>query len=349
MVLGESLLTRKRYNFVDLLKGIGIILAVLGHFIEPFREFSLINSFFIAIYFFHMPLFCFLSGFVAKFKIKTILRMGFYYLFSQIIFLLFSYAPYLTGIKGFLKAIVIPFWHLWYLYAMIFWLISLFLIDILTKKIPKCIVLSFFVLLALVSGYVGIIDKFALTRVISFYPYFLAAYLYKDIILKTVSSFSKQKYNWVKRISAMLFCAIIIAIMFFADNVNPTMLWNYQSYSSGNYTLINRLVFYIVSSIIVIAMVIVFYNSKSKIIEYIGKNTLFIFIFHAFIFWTLNYLAVFKILLEKQNLVFILCFCILCTIFCVAVFSFGPIYKFLNIFFDFPIKVLYRKNKNKER
>lgn len=62
-----------RSELLDQLKGLGIVLVVIGHFIEPYRErFSIINSIFICIYAFHMPLFCLLSGMVAKFDVRYI-------------------------------------------------------------------------------------------------------------------------------------------------------------------------------------------------------------------------------------------------------------------------------------
>lgn len=62
-----------RSELLDQLKGLGIVLVVIGHFIEPYRErFSIINSIFICIYAFHMPLLCLLSGMVAKFDVRYI-------------------------------------------------------------------------------------------------------------------------------------------------------------------------------------------------------------------------------------------------------------------------------------
>lgn len=156
-----------------MLKCFGIILVVFGHFIEPFRDvIPVVNSLFVAIYFFHMPLFCFLSGLVAKFKIKNILRIGWIYLISQMIFLTFSYLPEPTGIKGLIWDVILPYWHLWYLYAMLFWLVSFFFIDIIKKKMPRILIVGISFMIALASGFIEFFDRFVLTRVITFYPFF---------------------------------------------------------------------------------------------------------------------------------------------------------------------------------
>ena len=78
-----------RIDYLDQLKGIGIVLVVVGHFIEPYREmFPIINSIFICIYSFHMPLFCLVSGILGKFNGKKLfLKMGWIYVLSQSLYL----------------------------------------------------------------------------------------------------------------------------------------------------------------------------------------------------------------------------------------------------------------------
>lgn len=51
------------YYDLDLIKGMGIILVISGHFMEPLKKISSIfNTLFVLIYSFHMPLFCFVSA-----------------------------------------------------------------------------------------------------------------------------------------------------------------------------------------------------------------------------------------------------------------------------------------------
>ena len=48
-----------RRDYIDIMKGLGILLVVLGHFMEQFRfGFKPIGATFICIYLFHMALFC---------------------------------------------------------------------------------------------------------------------------------------------------------------------------------------------------------------------------------------------------------------------------------------------------
>ena len=60
----------QRRDYIDELKGLGILLVVLGHFIEQYRMgYSFVSASFFCIYAFHMALFCICSGLVARFKI----------------------------------------------------------------------------------------------------------------------------------------------------------------------------------------------------------------------------------------------------------------------------------------
>ena len=56
----------QRRDYIDELKGLGILLVVLGHFIEQYRMgYSFVSASFFCIYAFHMALFCICSGLVA--------------------------------------------------------------------------------------------------------------------------------------------------------------------------------------------------------------------------------------------------------------------------------------------
>ena len=59
-----------RRDYIDILKGLGILLVVFGHFMEQYPLGShLIGATFISIYWFHMALFCMCSGLVALFSL----------------------------------------------------------------------------------------------------------------------------------------------------------------------------------------------------------------------------------------------------------------------------------------
>lgn len=62
----------QRRDYIDELKGLGILLVVLGHFIEQYRMgYSFVSASFFCIYAFHMALFCICSGLVARFNLAS--------------------------------------------------------------------------------------------------------------------------------------------------------------------------------------------------------------------------------------------------------------------------------------
>ena len=80
-----------RRDYIDIMKGLGILLVVLGHFMEQFRfGFKPIGATFICIDLFHMALFCICSGLVAHFSLwKLITQQVWLYAVGQAIMLAF--------------------------------------------------------------------------------------------------------------------------------------------------------------------------------------------------------------------------------------------------------------------
>ena len=119
-----------RRDYIDIMKGLGILLVVLGHFMEQFRfGFKPIGATFICIYLFHMALFCICSGLVAHFSLwKLITQQVWLYAVGQAIMLAFRAVILredFAASGGLLLAFLLPWRHMWYLYALIFWHLTL--------------------------------------------------------------------------------------------------------------------------------------------------------------------------------------------------------------------------------
>ena len=80
-----------RRDYIDILKGLGILLVVFGHYMEQYRLGShWIGATFITIYWFHMALFCMCSGLVAHFSLRKLLAQQLWlYLLGQAIMFAF--------------------------------------------------------------------------------------------------------------------------------------------------------------------------------------------------------------------------------------------------------------------
>ena len=128
-----------RRDYIDIMKGLGILLVVLGHFMEQFRfNFKPIGATFICIYLFHMALFCICSGLVAHFSLwKLITHQVWLYAVGQALMLVFRAVVLredFAASGGLLMAFLLPWRHMWYLYALIFWHLTLPLLTRLRDK-----------------------------------------------------------------------------------------------------------------------------------------------------------------------------------------------------------------------
>ena len=146
------------------LKLLLIFLVVLGHWIEPEIGTSpVLNRVYRTIYLFHMPLFAFLSGLFLKDRggcIRQLRRMAPVYLLCQ------SAA---VGLD--LTAWHTPWWTLWYLLSLCFWLLAAWLLLGLPRG--KWAVLALTIALGCLSGRTEWVGRpLSLSRTIVFFPYF---------------------------------------------------------------------------------------------------------------------------------------------------------------------------------
>ena len=150
----------QRRDYIDELKGLGILLVVLGHFIEQYRMgYSFVSASFFCIYAFHMALFCICSGLVARFNPRKLVTQQLWlYLVGQTLMLAFRAAVLRENFAetgGLLAAWLLPWRHIWYLYALIFWHLTLPVLCRLRDRLGlagSCLGMALAVALALRAG-----------------------------------------------------------------------------------------------------------------------------------------------------------------------------------------------------
>lgn len=151
----------QRRDYIDELKGLGILLVVLGHFIEQYRmRYSFVSASFFCIYAFHMALFCICSGLVARFNPRKLVTQQLWlYLVGQTLMLAFRAAVLRENFAetgGLLAAWLLPWRHIWYLYALIFWHLTLPVLCRLRDRLGlagSCLGMALAVGLALAAGW----------------------------------------------------------------------------------------------------------------------------------------------------------------------------------------------------
>lgn len=163
---------------MDNLKGLLIVSVVAGHLLElcmgKGRE--PLRFLYICIYFFHMPLFVYCSGYFAKLTgvgsriLKKLLPP---FILFQLLYILFERVVLKNELEiQFSK----PYWILWYLQAVMIWSVLLPIVAQKSRK-KQIIVLTFAIAAALFCGFDEEIGRvFSMSRVIVYFPFFLLGY-----------------------------------------------------------------------------------------------------------------------------------------------------------------------------
>lgn len=288
---------QQRFEWVDNLKGIGMILVVLGHAYIPMTENKYILSF-------HMPLFFLISGYLFNFgknnnflffikkKIKTLLIPYFSFAFITYFFWLIVERKFKLGDNNNIsisKPLIGIFYSINQYNYMVFdgvlWFLTcLFVVEIffytINKNITKQRNLMISLVILSIVGYLSSLllpvrlpwnADVALTAIV----FYGAGFLFKSNIERV-----RMKPNKFK-IFVIISC-IVINIIFV--NINQVVFMFENQY--GNY-----ICFYMASfSGIMVFTIISMMIKGSKILKFIGTNSLVMLALHQKIYTILSYL-----------------------------------------------------------
>ena len=286
-----------RYDILDNYKGILIFLVVFSHFlydysIEHRKAFSYVIVKYI--YVFHMPSFIICSGFLSKSNnsrsLKALTKLILiYFIFN----FLHGFILYLYKNKN--LQLLCPYNSYWYLLCIIYWRFS---IQYFANQ--YCSILISFIISILIGFWKGVSTEFSLKRAFSFFPYFLIGY-----------KISKENFNKIIEIRNhfhIIIYSLFILFLFFSIKFFPDvelsdsmMLSSYNIYYGEDIKL--RIKLFIFSFMYIIINVLILPNTEIPFITKIGKNSLFIYIFHR-IFTIFSYYEIFS--KTKNNSIIIL-------------------------------------------
>lgn len=276
------MIKNKRILWIDISKGIGIILVLIGHVSQN----QYINSF---IYSFHMPLFFIISGYLyndkpkyIRKKIKSILIP---YLFLAIISFIYWYF-----IERYLREQDIKplnaFFNIWlakggdtnYVFNVALWFLPcLFVTELifhfLIKRIKNTRVLFLIIFLFSIIGY-GY-ARFEFIRLpfgidIAFIAigFYFLGYLWR---YNGEKFFKQSNLNTIKKIIISCLCFIIVTIISLLGNSMDMNNLKYPIYPLIYLTpIIATFMIYLISNML----------NKDRILSYIGANTLIIMGIH---------------------------------------------------------------------
>lgn len=318
--------TQHRVLFWDNIKGILILLVVFGHFVLDAEilisnRYSLLKLIWVVIYFFHMPLFAFVSGFFGHKRSGTKDNSSFLliaYVVLQSLFALYN-SVIGTDFNWF-----IPLYTAWYLLALFVWRK---VTDRVTDgRADKKHLFVFFLILALISGLFPLPNRyFAWERVIGFYPFYLLGYLFPT---KLINEMRQQNSKVESKIAGGVSIGVGIAIAIGMASLNPSL----ETLAMGSYTcltdIIIRLMIYVISVPILLGMILVVPDSPILLLTKAGRNSFSVFFWHRFVILFLD-ISIMKRLTNISDALLILIL-LLSSVILLAVFAINPIDRLLR-------------------
>lgn len=257
----------KRSAYWDNMKGLLMILVVFAHILFQLQDNSdTINSIVDYIYMFHMPAFIFISGFFGKNErshcFESIIKLIFlYFIFNSIMGFIYGFASLLQ-----------PMYSFWYLLALIAWRLT-------AHRIAKFkeIKLILFILALFAGFYPSIDNSFSAARIIVFYPFYMSGYL---LSAEKSDELCKKKYT--KKLLAGSLCLIGAAVLMYIG-------YHFFNYSDDALQMaayadpidsFGRIVLFMIAFLAIYALRCLIPQSNIPFITMIGRNSLWIFIFH---------------------------------------------------------------------
>ena len=232
---------KERNRYIDVVRGIAVILMVFGHCIQYGNgaEFSkpenfFYNKLFQIIYSFHMPLFMLLSGYLFAFTARKIQKTGEFIKnrFSRILLPIMGWQAIMKGIaliregeinRGFLVDYICS-WvrEFWFLWAILYSSVVVFLVR---KYLKDCIwvYLLGFVLTFWIPDIIYNLEYYKFM-----YPYFIIGYLFAEHLEAWKTKWTSVTVKYFFLLSVLLW-GILFAF------------WNYDAFIyTSRYTLLGK-------------------------------------------------------------------------------------------------------------
>ncbi len=274
---------------LDNVRGILIILVVIGHFLLPVNvaETRLIIGLTYVIYAFHMPCFVMLSGYYSK----SIYRNG-RYRWGKVVQMLWLYVVYETVVyfteglaDGYAGAFPDFFWESgapWYLLALSIWYLTIPLFQRFRgRKEALFVSIGLYIAVSFLKYFIQLDCFLSMDRVISFMPFFYTGYFCTQLQL---DRYLISRYKRPVDIAAVIFALIILfgakdylykynLIVYGAD---------YRRYAMDMeaWKWLLNLIWYGIAMCMSLWLIGKMLNRKMFIISELGRNTLPIYFIH---------------------------------------------------------------------
>ncbi len=265
MTAKDSKMSSRSYYY-DNIKGFLIVLVVFAHFLYELQHFPLFNTITDSIYMFHMPAFVFVSGYFGKSK-----KAGSFNSVIKLIFLYFvfnSVALFITNADSLLY----PVNSYWYIIALCIWRLT-------ADKIAKFKEIMLILLaVSIFAGFYSSIDNtFAISRIIAFYPFYMAGYLLsKEKSEELENKPYKKRFLMGVVVSFGIIVLGIIAYRIFGFSDSDLLMYPYSKVMGA----FGRIFLYLIAFGSIYALRLFGLNKKIPFITAFGRNSIGIFLFH---------------------------------------------------------------------
>lgn len=274
----------RRDPYFDNVKFVLIAFVVIGHALEPLYSTSeSAKALYHFIYFFHIPLFVFITGYFSKKSGKVAPFLVLYIVFESL-YTLLDY--YLNGQSTLRFTYFLPYWVTWYLFAVILW--KLVLPYFVKLKHPILVASC----LAVLAGYVSTLGyTLSALRAINFFPFFLAGYYMKK-------EYFGYLFKRPVQITASLILFAALGLLFlFGRNLDCEWLWGSYNYSRlGSpewYAGIYRMGVAAVSIMLSLCVLSIIPRGRTWISEP-GIRTMYPFLLHGFVLKITEYQGIYR-------------------------------------------------------
>lgn len=262
-----------RDHRLDNAKALLIFMVVFGHLLEAVSgwEDGVLRVLLSYIYMFHMPAFVFLAGMTAKTE-KLAHRVG------TLLVLLVSFQVAYTLPSTVFKGVypvgsLQPYWMLWFLMAMVWWLVALPLV----KRLPAPLLTS--ILIALLAGVLPWVGyPLGASRTLVFLPFFVAGHLYGRRVLAALPS-----SPFVLGVAPVILFAMAL-VVYLVDLRHPWLngYASYQALGLDNLSgVLARLGLLVISSVAVLTFLMTAPSQPGWMAK-IGASSMAVFLLHGF-------------------------------------------------------------------
>ena len=260
-----------RDSYICNVKAFFMLLVITGHLLECKLENETIRFLYKLIYSVHMPLFAYVTGLGAKSISrcrKQCISSLRYYLLIQGSVMLYFYV-----IKGSRCHLLTPYWHVWFLLAMVWWSLGGWLCLYLKKKgIPWAVLTIGAMAGACLCGAVTSIGRFlSLSRAIVFFPYYVMG-------MCGLGEKLPVKKTW----SLLALIPAILGIDYITSHVSYVFLYQAAGFGMGRlWTGITGRLVCMLTAISLGSLFLAWIPQKKLLCTKLGIDTLPVYIFHV--------------------------------------------------------------------